>query len=198
MTPIGAHTPHGNHELPWAGRDRLGSKLQARLRLISGDRHFILVPRLTAKRLLKRGQLRFDVAFELAPFDDVLPIAAEEVIDGLDANANRAGRLVLVEVLERKIRCARLFNDAFDNSVNGSIVTALEAGYFERDKIRMTGSKLRHSVSDKMPRSGIRNQADRSFTQLGLKPISMKRSRQHAKRGYIPCPTIDYAYESVQ
>ena len=87
--------------------------------------------------MFERGQLRFDVTFELAPLDNVFPIAVEEVIDGLDANADRARRLVLVEVVEREIRRAGLFDDAFYDSIDRSIVTAFEAGNFERDQTRM-------------------------------------------------------------
>ena len=58
---------------------------------------------LAAKRTLEGGELGFDISFDLPPLDDVLAIAAQEVVDGFDPDADGAGRLVLVEILEGEV-----------------------------------------------------------------------------------------------
>ena len=54
---------------------------------IPGYCHFVLALRLVAQRLLQDRQLRFDIAFHAPPLDDVLAITAQEIVDGLDADA---------------------------------------------------------------------------------------------------------------
>src|SRR6185437_12830414 len=60
--------------------------------------------------------------------DDVLAVALQEVADGLDADADRTGGLVLVDVLEAEVGRAGVFDDGLDDRIDGRIVTALEAG----------------------------------------------------------------------
>src|ERR1700722_16326393 len=69
----------------------------------------------------------FNLAFDFLLLDDVFTIAPQEVIDGLDTNPNRAGRLVFVQIFEGEIGRAGLLDDAFDDSIYGSIVSALKA-----------------------------------------------------------------------
>ena len=70
-------------------------------------------------------------------------IAPQEVVDRFHSETDRAGRLVLVQILEREVRRARLLDNAFDDSIDWRIVPALEARYFESDQIGMTRGKLR-------------------------------------------------------
>src|SRR5271170_1027163 len=104
---------------------------------ISGYRHVIAVFHLAAKRLLKLRKLRFDVPFDLPALDDVFTIAAQEVVDGFDPNTDGARWLVLIEVLEREIGCAGLFDDPLDDPIDRSVVSALKAGDFKRDQVGM-------------------------------------------------------------
>ena len=53
-----------------------------------------------AELLFVSSQLGFDVANRFALLDDVVAVAAQEVVDGLDANPDGAGGLILVEILE--------------------------------------------------------------------------------------------------
>src|ERR1700733_3073233 len=75
----------------------------------------------------KSRQLCFDVGASFALANHFLPVSTEEVVDRLDSNANRAGWLVLVEILKAEVRCPRLLDDTFDDSINRSIVAAFEA-----------------------------------------------------------------------
>jgi hypothetical protein len=43
------------------------------------------------------GELLLDLLLRDPPLDNILPITLQEVIDGLDANSDRAGRLIFVE-----------------------------------------------------------------------------------------------------
>src|ERR1700722_1549272 len=56
--------------------------------------------RLAPNGLLKRRKLSLDVHFQAATLDDVLAIPAQEIVDGLDADANRPRRLILIQILE--------------------------------------------------------------------------------------------------
>src|SRR5580704_5139327 len=98
---------------------------------------------LSAQFGFERGELRFDFLVCLALANDLFAVAAQEVIDGLDANSDGAGGLVLVEILEAEVRSAGLLDDALDYAVDGRVVSALEAGDFERDEIRMARGELR-------------------------------------------------------
>lgn len=62
--------------------------------------HLVSLSWLTAKRLFEYSQMRFDIAFDVAALEDVFTVAPEEVVDCLDTNADRAGGLVFVEILE--------------------------------------------------------------------------------------------------
>ena len=87
--------------------------------------------------------MRFDIVFDFAPLDDVFTIPAQKVVDGFDANADGAGRLVLVEILEREIRCAGSFDDAFDHPIDGGIMAAFETGDLKSDEVGVSGCELR-------------------------------------------------------
>jgi hypothetical protein len=76
------------------------------------------------------------------PLDNVVTIAAQEVVDRLDADADRPGRLVLIQILEREVRSARLLDDAFDHAIDRRIVAALETRHLERNEIRMPRGEL--------------------------------------------------------
>src|SRR5271154_5434705 len=54
---------------------------------------------LTAQLFFQGAQLRFDFLIGFALADDLVAVAPQEVIDGLDANPDRTGRLILVEIL---------------------------------------------------------------------------------------------------
>jgi hypothetical protein len=70
--------------------------------LISRNCHLLIFGLLATKRALERGQLRFDIPFQLAALDDVLAIAAEEIIDRLNPDTDRPRRLVLIKSLNEK------------------------------------------------------------------------------------------------
>lgn len=105
--------------------------------LLDGLRHFcVIFPGsvfLLTQLGFESGKLGFDILLRLALANDLFAIAAQEVVDGFDTDANGAGGLVLVEILKAEIRRAGLFDDALDNPVDGGIVAALETGHFERD-----------------------------------------------------------------
>ncbi len=66
---------------------------------------------------------------QLAPVaGELLLVAAEEIADGLDADLDRAGGLVFVNVLEAEVRRAALLDDLLDDAVDRGVVPALEAG----------------------------------------------------------------------
>ncbi len=74
--------------------------------------------------------------------DGLVAIASQEVVDRLHTKLDRAGRAILVEVLEREIRPAGRFDDLLDDRVHGRIVAALEAGELERDEVRVPRANL--------------------------------------------------------
>src|SRR5271165_3141549 len=75
-------------------------------------------------------------------FDDVFAVAAQEIVDGLDADPHRSGRLVLVQVLERKIRRVRFLDDALDHTINGRVVAALEVRDLHGHQVGMARGEL--------------------------------------------------------
>src|SRR5258707_3796905 len=83
------------------------------------------------------GELLLDPLLRGMPLDDVFAVAPEEVVDRLNPDANRPGRLVLIQILEAEVGRAGPLDDAFDNAVNRRIVAALEARHLERDQVRM-------------------------------------------------------------
>ncbi len=99
-------------------------------------RRSLAVELLAPQLRFERCQLSLDVLCGFALADDFLAITAQEIIDGFHANADRARRLVLVEILEAEVGRTRLLDDAFDHAVDRRVVSALEAGDFERDQIR--------------------------------------------------------------
>ncbi len=74
--------------------------------------------------------------------DDFLSITAQEIVDGFHANSYRTRWLVLVEIFDTEIGCARLLDNSLDDSVDRSIVAAFEAGNLKRDQIRMPTCEL--------------------------------------------------------
>jgi len=73
---------------------------------------------------------------------DVFAVAAQEVIDRFDADANKACGLVLIEILGREVRISGILDDPLDDSINRSVVTALETRNFKGDKVRMPRGEL--------------------------------------------------------
>src|SRR6266404_5495284 len=91
---------------------------------------------------LERCELGVDFLFGFPLADDFFTIAAQEIINGFDPDPDRAGRLVFIEILEAEIWSARLLDNTFDDSVDGCVVPAFEAGDFERHKIGMARGEL--------------------------------------------------------
>src|SRR6266545_2622336 len=83
------------------------------------------------------GQALFQSLDLVAVADHVLAVAREEVADRLDANLDRAARLILVDVLEAEVGSARVLHDLFDHRVYRRVVAALERRQFERDQVRV-------------------------------------------------------------
>src|SRR5918995_6717626 len=97
------------------------------------NRHLLALGDLGAQPALELGQSRLELALLLLGADHVLAVALEEVADRLDADLDRARRLVLVDVLEAEVRRARLLDDLLDGRVDGRIVAALERAELQRD-----------------------------------------------------------------
>src|SRR5580704_5529577 len=104
----------------------------------------IIADRMFAPQLrFKRCELRLDILLGLTLANDLLAIAAQEIVDGFHSNANRSRWLVFVEILKTEIRSSGLLDDAFDHSVDRRVVPALETGNFERHQIGVARSKFR-------------------------------------------------------
>src|SRR6516165_5968413 len=74
-----------------------------RMESVSRERKLIVVLALRAfrsKRALKRCKLHLDIPLLLLPGNDVLPVAAKEIIDRLNADANRTAGFVFIKILE--------------------------------------------------------------------------------------------------
>src|SRR5271163_1310514 len=91
----------------------------------------------------QRLELRVNVLLRLALSYDLFTITPQEIVNRFDSDPDRTGGFVLVEVLEAKIRCARLFNNAFDDAVNRGIVPALETRNFQSHQVGVPRRKLR-------------------------------------------------------
>src|SRR5678816_1496891 len=89
-------------------------------------------------------EMRFVLDRALAPLvaELVFAVALEEITDGLDADLDRAGGAILIQILERIVRRARVLDDLFDHTVDGRVVTALEVGNLERHQVGMTRGVL--------------------------------------------------------
>src|SRR5262249_25854374 len=98
----------------------------------------VLAEQLLAQLALVLGDLLLDF-FVTRRLVHVLEIALQEVVNRLDADLDRAGRFVLVDVLEREVRRAGPLDDPFDRR----IVAALERRELERHEIWMPGGELR-------------------------------------------------------
>ena len=61
----------------------------------------------------------------------------------LAQNPDGAGGLVLVDILKREVRRARLGDGFFDGGIDGRIVAALEAGKLQSHQVGMARRKLR-------------------------------------------------------
>jgi magnesium chelatase family protein len=81
---------------------------------------------LIAQRPFVLGDLALDFLVALG-LVHALDVPLQEVMDRLDANPDRAGRLVFVDVLEREIRRPGALDDRFDSGVDRRVVPALEA-----------------------------------------------------------------------
>jgi len=106
----------------------------------SGIRNFCLFA--LSQPALELGHAALDVEFLTLLLDDVVAVAAEEVVDGFDADANGPGRLVFIEVFEGEVGRAGPLDDAFDDAVDGRVVSAFEARHLERHEIGMARRKL--------------------------------------------------------
>src|SRR5688572_24154269 len=86
-----------------------------------------------ADHLLEQGELLFlEQVLELGPLGrDVLEpllVEHERVAVRLDPDLDRSGRLVGVEVVQRRVRAAARRGDAVDQAIRRGVVAALEAG----------------------------------------------------------------------
>ena len=88
-------------------------------------------------------QLGIDLPFLLLAGHQVLPVALQEIADGLDANLDRARGLIFIDVLKGKVGCAGLGHDLLDYGVDRGVVAALEAGELEGHQIRVPRRELR-------------------------------------------------------
>src|SRR5579863_3506160 len=93
--------------------------------------------------MLILGDSGLNLALSVHSLDDVLAVTAEKIVDGLYANPYRPSRFVFVKVLERKIRCVRFLDNAFDHPVNGCVMAAFEIRNLHRHQVWMPGCKLR-------------------------------------------------------
>ena len=82
-------------------------------------------------------ELVFDGIRLLLVADHVFAVALEEVADGLDADLDRAGRLVFVDILEAEVRRAGVLHNFLDHRVNRRVVAALEARELQRHQVGM-------------------------------------------------------------
>src|ERR1700741_3771686 len=98
---------------------------------------------LASQLFFESRQLSFDILLRLAFPNHFFAVSAQEVVDGLDPDANRPGRLVLVKIFKTEIWGSGPVADAFDPPVDGRVVTALEARNFERHQVRMSRRELR-------------------------------------------------------
>ena len=71
-------------------------------------------------------ELRFNLLLGFAFANHFFAIPPQEIVDRFHANPDGAGGLVFVEVFEGEIGRAGLLDDAFNDSVNGRVVAALE------------------------------------------------------------------------
>src|SRR5262249_48678508 len=83
------------------------------------------------------GELLLDPLLGGMALDDVFAVTAQEVVDGLNPDAYRSGRLILVQILETEVRCAGSLDNALDHAVNRRVVAAFEARHLERYQVRM-------------------------------------------------------------
>src|SRR4029453_10989049 len=83
---------------------------------------------------------------QLAPLSggvgELLLESLEGVCVGLDANLDRATRLVGVDVVKRRRRRAAGIDDVVDQAVSRRVMAALEAREIENDDVRVPGREL--------------------------------------------------------
>ena len=91
---------------------------------------------------LQLRQLCVYFFLRFAALDDLFAVAAEEVIDCFDTDADGSRGLVFVEILEAEVRRAGILDDPFYNAIDGRVVTALEARDFKGDEIGVTCREL--------------------------------------------------------
>ncbi len=99
-------------------------------------RHF------TPKLRFKLGELGINVLRCLTLADHLFAVATEEIIDGLHTNPDGTRRLVLIEILKAEVGRAGLLHNAFDDAVDGRVMSALETRDFESHEVGMPGCKL--------------------------------------------------------
>src|SRR5882724_86147 len=92
---------------------------------------------------LKRCELSANLLLGFALANDLFAVPAQEIINGFNTDPDGAGRFVFIEILETEIWRARLLDNTFDDAVDGCVVSAFEAGNFERHKIGMARGELR-------------------------------------------------------
>ena len=64
------------------------------------------------------------------------------IIDGFDSDAHGSGRLVFIEVTERKIVFSGQLENSLDQLISGCVVAAFEIGNFDSNQVRMPGDKF--------------------------------------------------------
>src|SRR5262245_159298 len=85
------------------------------LMLLAERRQLCLAQQFFAKLPLVVGEPLIDVGSRHGPFLHVLDVSLQEVMNRLDPDPDRPARLVLVDVLERKVRCPGFLDDALDH-----------------------------------------------------------------------------------
>src|ERR1017187_5945392 len=88
---------------------------------------------LAAQPSLEFLELLLDGVGLLLVAHHIFAVALQEVADGLHADADGAGGLVLVDVLEAEVRRSGVLDDLFHHRINRRVVAALEAGKLQRD-----------------------------------------------------------------
>ena len=128
--------------LRWLQRITIVSRLQhsgSRAAYLIFDKTAKVISMNCSKTVARMRLLSALICNRALRFYDVVAVATQEIVDCLQADADRARGLVFIQVLEGEVRRAGPLDDPLDHAINRRIVTALEARYLKCDEIRMAG-----------------------------------------------------------
>ena len=129
--------------LRWLNPNQLAGNALVRTAAIAAVAGTARQLQFVAQLLFELLQLLLNADFLAAVAHHVFAVALQEVADRLHANPDRAGRLVLVDILEAEVRRAGVLHDLFDHRVDRRVVAALEAGKLQRHQVGMPRDVLR-------------------------------------------------------